>query len=240
MEAAGVKPLGDFRAEDIAGFKAEGGFEFYKGGIRGLDSALVVSGAGDENAYRAAKTVCSAFPVKAYISFGLSAGLTTEACKGYIVIGERVVGGEAVYPANARLLKEVKGALSGWEICVCGGLVVSPTVVCLAGQKSRYAETGCLALDMETAGAARAAQEAGVPFIAIRGISDVSDEDLPVDFNKFIKDGKLDMMALVCYLAMHPSKIPDMIKLGRGSKLAMSNISTGINTIIDRLKEIDR
>jgi nucleoside phosphorylase len=169
METAGVRPLGDFRAEDLAGSKAEGGFEFYRVGIRGMDSALVVSGAGDESAYRAAKAVCAAFPVKAYISFGLSAGLTTEACKGYIVIGERVVGKDAVYPANARLLKEVRDALSGWEICVCGGLVVSPSVVCRAGQKSRYAETGCLALDMESAGAARAAQEAGVPFIPSAG-----------------------------------------------------------------------
>lgn len=235
-EAASIRPLGNFEAVETGGPK---GVEIYKGGIRGLDAALIVSGVGEQNAYIAARAVMSSLPIKAYISIGLSAGLTTDACKGYVVLGERVVGGDAVYPASPLLLEAARSALAGWKECVCGGLVAAPKVVCLASGKAGYAGTGCIALDMETSGAAKAAGEAGVPFLAVRAISDTSEEDLPVDFSEFIKGGRLDMKALVCHLLMNPSKVPDVIRLGKSSKLALGNLMTAVNTMIDRLKEFD-
>jgi len=70
----------------------------------------------------------------------------------------------------------------------CGRIVTVPRIVGQAREKQNIAEkTGALALDMESGPLGSVAQEASVPFLAIRAISDLCDEDLPVDFNAFLR-----------------------------------------------------
>ena len=48
-------------------------------------------------------------------------------------------------------------------------------------------QTGAIGLDMESAAIGRIARDRNIPFLVVRMISDLVDEDLPVDFNLFLR-----------------------------------------------------
>jgi adenosylhomocysteine nucleosidase len=61
-------------------------------------------------------------------------------------------------------------------------------VVGIASDKREFAEsTNAIGLDMESAALAAEAQRAQVPFMIIRSVSDLLDEDLLLDFNLFLR-----------------------------------------------------
>lgn len=69
------------------------------------------------------------------------------------------------------------------------GLIVTvQNIICRAVEKQTLTErTGAIALDMEGAAVGQAAASHGIPFMMVRTLSDVRDEDLPVDFNVFLR-----------------------------------------------------
>jgi adenosylhomocysteine nucleosidase len=74
-------------------------------------------------------------------------------------------------------------------LVVRAGTVVSAgTVVWQAEEKHRLRLlTDATGLDMESAAVAAVAQERGVPMVIVRTVSDLVDEDLPLDFNLFLR-----------------------------------------------------
>jgi adenosylhomocysteine nucleosidase len=61
-------------------------------------------------------------------------------------------------------------------------------VVWQAQEKQRLRRlTDATGLDMESAAVAAVAQERGVPMVIVRTVSDLADEDLPLDFNLFLR-----------------------------------------------------
>jgi len=69
------------------------------------------------------------------------------------------------------------------------GTVVSvERIVGGAAEKQHYASlTGAIALDMESGALASEAVKAEVPFVIVRAVSDLLDEELPLDFNLFLR-----------------------------------------------------
>ncbi|MGA2193524.1 MAG: hypothetical protein ABSG42_09155 [Nitrospirota bacterium] len=232
VELSGLKKRG-FRKIDA------GGIGFQRGDIHGMDVAIFVSGIGGERAYRTVKAACGTLPLSAYIQTGFSAGLTGELAPGDIVTGEKVIdaGGDGrVYEADPGLLEAACRAF-GERCNKCSFLAVERTVV-LASEKKRLGiEYGCSALDMESAGAARAAFEERVPFISIRAISDGADEDLPLDFNLFMKDGALDWPKFLLHVALHPGVVPPLLRLGRQSRLAAIRLAGALDGFLGELSK---
>ena len=71
-----------------------------------------------------------------------------------------------------------------------GRFVTSPRVAWQAREKDRIrVATGAIGLDMESSAVGVAAREHQVPFIIVRAVSDLFDEDLPFDFNLFLSSG---------------------------------------------------
>ena len=68
-----------------------------------------------------------------------------------------------------------------------GPVVTVPRILGRATEKQHLAErTGGISLDMESAAVGRIAADCQIPFLMVRTISDLVDEDLPVDFNLFL------------------------------------------------------
>ena len=212
---------------------SKGGIHFEQGVIRGMDVALVVSGAGDARAYSAAREAVRSLSPTAYISVGLSGGLAGGLKPGEVVLGEST--GFATgkrYQADKAVLDRVIAAVA----CRVGPLLASERVIVTAAQKrAAGAATMCMAVDMETCGAARAASEAGVPFLAIRAISDTVDEDLPVDFNRFMKDGGMDWARFIPFMVTHPGVLPKLLSLGRKSAAASRSLAVAFSGILSIL-----
>ena len=105
-----------------------------------------------------------------------------------------------------------------------GTIVSSGTVVWQAQEKHRLRHlTDATGLDMESAAVAAVAQERGVPMAIVRTVSDLVDEDLPLDFNLFLRPtGWIKgMQALIG----HPSSIGGLNRLRKQSRVAADRLT---------------
>jgi adenosylhomocysteine nucleosidase len=69
-----------------------------------------------------------------------------------------------------------------------GTFVSTDHIVGRASDKAWFAKnTQAIGLDMESFALAKEANRAHVPFVIIRSVSDLGDEDLPLDFNLFLR-----------------------------------------------------
>jgi hypothetical protein len=74
---------------------------------------------------------------------------------------------------------------------------------------------------METAAAARVCEARGIPWAAVRAISDTADEALPLDFNRLRDpDGGLATSRVALAALARPASIPGLLRLGRHTGLA--------------------
>ena len=93
-----------------------------------------------------------------------------------------------------------------------------------AEQKQKLAKSyGAQAVDMEAAAVARAAQVHGLPFIAIKSISDEYNFDLP-DMSPFIRDGKFQTPRFAGHLALRPWLWLSVYRLARNTRIASENL----------------
>ena len=105
-----------------------------------------------------------------------------------------------------------------------GTVVSSETVVWQAQEKHRLRRlTDATGLDMESAAVAAVAQERGVPMAIVRTVSDLVDEDLPLDFNLFLRPtGWIKgMQALIS----RPSSFVGLNRLRKQSRVAADRLT---------------
>ncbi len=105
-----------------------------------------------------------------------------------------------------------------------GTVVSSGTVVWQAEEKHRLRRlTDAAGLDMESAAVAAVAQERGVPMVIVRTVSDLVDEDLPLDFNLFLRPtGWIKgMQALIS----RPSSVVGLNRLRKQSRVAADRLT---------------
>lgn len=96
-----------------------------------------------------------------------------------------------------------------------------PTDARLGEHRAANARKRPIAVEMETAAAARVAIRHGVPWTAVRAISDRADESLPLDFNRLRNaDGDLPTARVARAALAHPAAIAGLIRLGRNTNAA--------------------
>jgi nucleoside phosphorylase len=84
-----------------------------------------------------------------------------------------------------------------------------------------FARHGALAIDMESHHVARAAGERGLPFIAVRAISDQADETLPAIMATFVDaEGQTKMSAVLAALIFRRVRLGALLHAGRASRRA--------------------
>jgi adenosylhomocysteine nucleosidase len=113
------------------------------------------------------------------VSCGFSGGLDGALAPGDLVLATSVrdeTGDELAAPQAVKLL--AARALSGLR-CFEGQLVCTTSVAATEEEKRGLARPGALAVDMESYPAARAAAEAGIPWLALRVIVDPLLSSLP-------------------------------------------------------------
>ena len=105
-----------------------------------------------------------------------------------------------------------------------GAVVSSGTVVWQAEDKRQLRRlTDATGLDMESAAVAAVAQERGVPMAIVRTVSDLVDEDLPLDFNLFLRPtGWIKGMQV---LIGRPSSFVGLNRLRKQSRVAADRLT---------------
>ena len=98
-----------------------------------------------------------------------------------------------------------------------GTLVTTDAVVSAPSERARIRG---LAVDMESAGAARACARAGVPFAAIRAVTDRADDELPDIRGVVDPDGSVHPLRALGRMVRRPSDIRRWAALARGARAA--------------------
>ena len=105
-----------------------------------------------------------------------------------------------------------------------GTVVSAGTVVCQAQEKRRLRRlTDATGLDMESAAVAAVAHERGLPMAIVRTVSDLVDEDLPLDFNLFLRPtGWIKGMQAI---VGRPSSVEGLNRLRKQSRVAANRLT---------------
>jgi hopanoid-associated phosphorylase len=155
--------------------------------------------------------------VRGVISFGVAGGLDPNLKSGDVVIATEVMAGASRWLAAIALSEElIAGAGLGGQRVVRGGLAgVEAVVSGRDGKAALHSETGASAVDMESHIAAAFAFEAGLPFAALRVISDPASRALPAIASNAIKpNGDIDVRKVLRGVARNPTTIKALVSTG--------------------------
>ena len=145
-----------------------------RGRFRGSDVIIVAVGLGGGSR----NAVADENP-RLIVSCGFSGGLDSELAPGDLVLATSVIGEDGDEVATTEAVRSAAArALQGLR-CSAGKILCTTEVAGTPEEKRALASTGALAVDMESYPAARAAVEAGVPWLALRVVLDPLGTSLP-------------------------------------------------------------
>lgn len=165
--------------------------------------------------------------VRGVISFGVAGGLDPDLKSGAVVVATEVVASNSRWSASEALSDElIAGAGVGRQKVFRGGLVgVEKVVTGQAGKAALRSEFGAAAVDMESHIAAEFAAKAGLPFAALRVVSDPASRALPEIATTAIKpNGDIDMGKVLRGIARNPLVIRALVSTGRDFNRALRSL----------------
>ncbi|HEY2248782.1 MAG TPA: phosphorylase [Bradyrhizobium sp.] len=177
----------------------------------------VICSSSDPNQLRALLTTLDATSVRGVISFGVAGGLDPSLKTGDVVVATEVMAGDARWLAGLSLTEAQIASIALGRRRVVRGLLagVEEVVAASACKAALHSETGAAAVDMESHIAAAYASEAGIPFAALRVISDPAHRALPVVARKAIKpNGDLDLVRIMGSVVRNPRSLRALVSTG--------------------------
>ncbi len=194
----------------------------------GKNTLITLSGSGADNASVAAQYLIDNGANK-LISWGCAGALAPHLKAGDLVIPSAIHSRDNIQLATqANWSKQIINKLEQSIKCYDGELFESASVISLARDKTeQYQQTGALAVDMESGALARVAQQANIPFVAIRSIVDPANLDLPKAINHAMTDkGVISIPKLILYLFSHPWELPSLINTALHFNAASKTLKT--------------
>lgn len=196
---------------------------FFEGRIHGIDIVLVQSGIGKVNAAIATTLLIDTYEVEAVINTGSAGGIGQGLSVEDLVISSelsyndadaRVFGYDygqipqmpSTYKADSNLIDlfEEAAVMKNWDIKK--GLIV--TGDSFISDKKKISEISehfkdVLVTEMEGAAVAQTCYQFNVPFVVIRAVSDVADEEASLSFDEFIdKVGKKSAETVIQFISL--------------------------------------
>jgi len=165
--------------------------------------------------------------IRGVVSFGVAGGLDPDLKSGAVVVATEVVAGNSRWSASEALSDElIAGAGVGRQKVFRGGLVgVEKVVTGQAGKAALRSEFGAAAVDMESHIAAEFAAMAGLPFAALRVVSDPAHRALPEIATTAIKpNGDVDLRKVLRGIARNPLVIRALVSTGRDFNRALRSL----------------
>ena len=183
---------------------------------------LILSGMGREPAREAAQKLVEA-GADCLAGFGTAGALAPELRPGDLVLAQEVAEAGKKYAASAELTASVRERLSRNGISVHTGTLAGAAqpVATVEAKRELFAQTGAIAVDMESAAVLDAARRNGLPAFALRTIIDAAHVALPDAVLQRVDEfGEVDAPGLALDLARSPGQIPAVIRLACAARRA--------------------
>ncbi|MEW6658894.1 MAG: hypothetical protein AB1424_09560 [Thermodesulfobacteriota bacterium] len=215
-------------------------FEAGEGG-----GCLALTGMGEEAASQAARKIISLWQPEIIVSLGFGGALLPGLIPGQVVLGasfrryDPETGSleEVEAPAPPRPLGELAASLESAGLpAVSGSFVSTPGIIHKERQGERLRRLAQPVLDLETAALAAAAAAAGLPFLALRVITDTAAEEIP----DFLREGwepgyGPSFKKALGWLAGDPRRLGPMLHLWRRSRLAARRLAAALEVLLPLL-----
>jgi adenosylhomocysteine nucleosidase len=152
----------------------------------------------------------------AIAAWGASRVLSTGFCGALdpaLRVGDIVVSGEGFPGIGAR--------------CVRGEIWSADRVAVSAEEKRQlWQQTGAVAVEMESAAVRERARAWGLPFHAVKVVSDTADEDLPLNFNHYRDgEGRFQLQRIAAAAIWRPlTAMPQLMRLNRNCRRAADRL----------------
>ena len=164
--------------------------------------------------------------VKAILSFGVCGGIAPSAQIGQAFICNTLVTPTKSYQADVAWRKRLFAATRYYEChwYSSGDFNTANTIVQRA---ELFATTDCIVIDDETYAVAEFAEQRGIPFQALRTVSDGAQDDLPpAVVNALNINGTDNIWNVIASVASDPAQIPDLIKTAIEAKKSFDELET--------------
>lgn len=165
--------------------------------------------------------------IRGIVSFGVAGGLNPILRSGDIVVATEIVAHDKRWTTAPALTENLIALPMKRKRSIVAGILagVEEVVLGQVGKSTLRAKTGADAVDMESHIAARYADENGLPFAAVRVISDPSHRALPeITMNAIKPNGNVDMVKVMRGIARNPRSIPLLIHAGRDFNRALRSL----------------
>ncbi|MBI4300875.1 MAG: hypothetical protein HY677_07035 [Chloroflexi bacterium] len=195
-----------------------------EGSVSGRHVLLVTTGVGRRRATQAAEDLLEAYAPEAVVSLGYGGALVPDLRAGDLVVSPRIRLAETSetvvsYPSDSRLLDLASRAGSG-PIHFADGVTAAMVIATEEAKQGLAHRWSAAVVDMESYWVAETAAARGVPFLAVRAISDTLEDKLP-DLVKMIDaDGNLKALEAGRHLSVHPGEAGRLLKFARNAALA--------------------
>jgi hypothetical protein len=91
-------------------------------------------------------------------------------------------------------------------------------------------------VDMESGDVLYEARAFGARVVAIRAVSDSSDKDLPIDFNRVVNnEGDVSIPRVLGEVLKRPTALPSLMKFGRQSRAAAEKLAIVLDRYVECL-----
>ncbi len=188
---------------------------------------VVCAGANSERAKRLAGQLV-AEGAQTLLSFGVAGGLSPDLDCGELIVAETLRGPDGTnYPTDVAWREALTTTLTEITLHYRQGAILGSarTLRETADKQAAFKDSGCLAVDMESAAVAAIAAESGLPFLAVRAVADCATDSLPGFVASAVKpDGKPAIGRALAALARRPGDIPATLRLARQTELALARL----------------
>ncbi len=214
------------------------GVSYYHGEIDGIPVILTRSGMGWERAQRAANGLIGTGSPKSLIIAGFAASLSPGVKRGEIIIPDCVQASQNLAPDTPSLTSSIPmdDVIRTPHIHINkGGLITHDRIVIHTSEKRAIAgvHPNCASLDMESYPMAMEAEKAKIPWIIVRGITDDFNEDMPLDFNRYVgANGETSASLVALAVCLRFWKIPAMIDFGKNAQQTADKIADTVHNFI--------
>jgi nucleoside phosphorylase len=207
--------------------------EAYRSSAGGLEICALLTGIGSETALVSATRIIWGGDVDMCVSSGLAGGLKAQHLVGEVVVAREV--------DRASTKRRVICDPEMIDMAIrCGAKEVqlmysADRVVVSAAEKNELGKFADV-VDMESNNILFEAQAFGGRVIAIRAISDCSEEDMPIDFNRVVtKDGDVSIPRVLGEVMKRPGALPSLVRFGRQSRAAAEKLAVVLDRYVECL-----
>lgn len=201
-----------------------------------LETTVVCAGASTERAAALTQELIAGGS-EGLLSFGIAGALAPDLESGDLIVAHGLcdAAGEQLATDGAWRAALTAAMDENFVHYREGAILGSSRALLTAADKAAaFADSGCLAVDMESAAVAAAAAEADLPFLAVRAVADRASDDLPALVESAVQpDGRPAVGRSLSALLKRPSQIPATLRLARQSELALARLR-----MLDSVKEV--